>query len=477
MKRGHRGRTLAGILPLAVAGFVLVITAACSRGDDRVFGMDQLDPNLGGETTRSALNNAFGLPARNLEGSDRIDFEVGDSFFTQAWVMAPASTDKRDGLGPVFNAKACASCHISDGRSAPKQSTEDPTVGLFVRLSVPGETDVGGPVPVPHYGGQFQDQAILGVEPEGRMVIGYETIAGSYADGETYELRRPVYSVDELAYGPMPDDVMLGPRIAPPVFGIGLLEAIPVEAIIANTDPDDVDGDGISGRANTTWSGLTESEMLGRFGWKAATATVADQVAGAFIGDMGITSPLRPDQNCADTQEACASAIHGGAGDGTPEIDQDLFDRVVFYSLTLAVPAMRDTEDDDVIEGAQLFEQVGCASCHMPTFETGEHEVEALTNQTIHPFSDLLLHDMGPDLADGRPDFDASGSEWRTPPLWGIGLTEQVSGHTFFLHDGRARNLTEAILWHGGEGEASKLAFTELSAQDRQKILTFLEAL
>lgn len=466
-------RLLAGSLPLALTAIVLVVSASCGRTDDHVFGADGLDPNLGGETTRSALNNAFGLPAANLTGDERLAFEVGDSFFTLAWVMAPASTDKRDGLGPVFNAKACAGCHISDGRSAPKQSSDDPVVGLFLRLSVPGETEVGGPVPVPHYGGQFQDQAILGVDPEGRVVIGYETIEGSYADGETYELRRPVYSVDNLAFGPMPDDVMLGPRIAPPMFGVGLLEAIPAEVIIGNADPEDSDGDGISGRANMTWSSIEEREVLGRFGWKAATATVAEQTADAFLGDMGITNPLKPDENCAETQDDCAAAISGG----DPDIAEDLFGRVVFYSMTLAVPAMRDFEDPDVVEGAQLFEQAGCSSCHMPTFETGEFEPAALANQTIHPFTDLLVHDMGPALADGRPDFGASGSEWRTPPLWGIGLTEQVSGHTFFLHDGRARNLTEAILWHGGEAEAAKQFFAGLSASDREKILAFLGAL
>lgn len=474
-RRSSRG--LLGALPILATCVVLVIIAACSRGDDRVFGAEGLDPNLGGETTRTAQYNAFGLPAANLTGEDRRAFEVGDSFFTQAWVAAPASTDKRDGLGPVFNAKACANCHISDGRSAPKQSTEDPTVGLFLRLSIPGETEVGGPIPVPHYGGQFQDQAILDVDAEGRMVIGYETIMGSYADGETYELQRPVYSVDQLAFGDMPDDVLLGPRIAPPVFGVGLLEAIPAEVIIGNADPDDADGDGISGRVNMTWSSVQEAEVLGRFGWKAATATVEEQVAGAFLGDMGITSPVNPEQNCAQTQDACANSIHGDDNATGVDIEQDLFDRVVFYSMTLAVPAMRDFEDEEVIEGAQLFEQIGCASCHTPTVETGESEIAALANQTIHPFTDMLIHDMGPDLDDGRPDFDASGSEWRTPPLWGIGLTEQVSGHTFFLHDGRARNLTEAILWHGGEGEASRDAFTDLDAKDREKILTFLGAL
>lgn len=477
-KLADSAKSVAGLVPLVVTALVLVVIAACSRGDDRIFGQETLDSQLGGETTRSALNNAFGLPAANLTGEERLAFEVGDSFFTQSWVMAPASTNKRDGLGPVFNARACAGCHISDGRSAPKTSETDPTVGLFLRISVPGETEVGGPVPVPHYGNQFQDLAILDVDPEGRMVIGYEYIEGSYADGTTYELRKPVYSVADLAFGPMPDDVLLGPRIAPPVFGVGLLEAIPAADILANADPDDDDGDGVSGRANTTWSPLEQEMTLGRFGWKAATAFVEEQVAGAFLGDMGITSPLNPTQNCAEGQDDCAAAIHGdNAETGTPEIDVDLFGRVTFYSLTLAVPAMRDVEDPEVIEGAKLFEEIGCASCHMPTFVTGEHDVAALENQTIHPFTDLLLHDMGPDLADGRPDFDASGDEWRTPPLWGIGLTESVSGHTFFLHDGRARDLTEAILWHGGEGEAAKKAFTELDANDRAKVLSFLGAL
>ncbi|MGI9611505.1 MAG: di-heme oxidoredictase family protein [Acidimicrobiales bacterium] len=441
-----------------------------------------LDANLGGSTTREdASRNSFGLPAPELSNEERRAFEIGDSFFTQNWVTAPASTDARDGLGPTFNAQACSSCHVLDGRGFPPDVTgNEARLGLLLRLSVPGSDPVtGAPLPDPTYGGQLQDRGVLGVEPEGTIDLTYETIAGTYDDGEQYELRAPTYEITDLAFGPLADDVMISPRLAPQVIGMGLLEAIPADRIQAAADPDDLDDDGISGRPNSVWNGRTQSMDIGRFGWKANVATVEQQVAGAFHGDIGITSSLHPDENCPEPQTACVTAPSGTnpGDDDQGELTDSRLGSVTFYNRTLSVPAMRGSDLDEVRAGSELFTEFGCSSCHTPTQQTGDADIETLANQTIHPYTDLLLHDMGPDLADGRPDFDASGTEWRTPPLWGLGLIDDVNGERFLLHDGRARTIPEAILWHGGEGATSAERFRSANANDRNALVEFLEAL
>ena len=444
-----------------LVGLILVVSAACSGASDL------LVPDSGGEGTTDASNrNAFGNSARNLSNEERRMFEVGDSFFTQNWVTAPASTDARDGLGPLLNAQSCSSCHIRDGRGA--ADGEEP--GLLFRIGIIHD---GLAESEPVYGDQIQDRAILGIEPEASVRTIYTEETGTYPDGATYRLRRPVHELDGLAYGDVSIETVLSPRLAPPVFGAGLLEAISEDDVIAGADPEDSDGDGISGRPNRILEVTSAETSLGRFGWKANVPTVEQQVAAAFIGDIGITSPLFPEDNCTPTQVECAGAINGGS----PEITQKLFDQVVFYNRTLAVPARRNLDEPGVVAGASLFEEAGCVSCHQPRHETGESDIEALANQVIYPFTDLLLHDMGPDLADDRPDGEASGSEWRTPPLWGIGLTETVNGNLNFLHDGRARSLEEAILWHGGEAEESKKAFIGLSSGQRTELIEFLESL
>lgn len=441
------------------------VAAACSSTSS-----DLLVEESGGDTTTALANrNAFGSAAPNLETLERRRFEVGDSFFTQPWVTAPASTDVRDGLGPLLNATSCSSCHVLDGRAAPPAAPGDPERGLLFRIGVADGDDV---VPHPVYGGQIQDRSINGVPAEGTMVIEYEEIRGAYDDGTPYSLRMPTYRVDEAAYGD-PGDLLISPRIAPAVFGFGLLEAIPEDAILANADPDDADGDGVSGRPNYVWSASQEREMLGRIGWKANVPTVLDQVSGAFLGDIGITSDVQPAENCTDAQAECLGAPTGGS----PELSAERLADVVFYSSTLAVPQRRDLDDPDVRAGAELFASLGCAACHTPTFTTGDHPIDAIANQTIYPFTDLLLHDMGPGLADGKPDGLATGTEWRTPPLWGLGLIETVNGHTFLLHDGRARNIEEAILWHGGEAAAAQRSFTVLDAEDRARVIAFLRSL
>jgi CxxC motif-containing protein (DUF1111 family) len=491
--RSRLSRSAGAVRTLVAATIALAACASGSGSDPApVAAPAELDPALGGAATRAIEGrNAFGFPLSGLSDEQVLDFEVGDSFFTKNWVTAPASTESRDGLGPTFNAQACSSCHVLDGRGAPPTGPDDATTrGLLLRLSVPadaagpptaddpeagvpGETAGGTPAPEPVYGGQLQDRAIDGVDPEGRMQITWEAVDGTYDDGSPFEIRRPVVEIVDLAYGPLDDAVQVSPRLAPQVIGVGLLEAVPEDTIVALADEDDRDGDGISGRPNLVPDPRTGETVVGRFGWKANVGTVEAQVAGAFHGDVGITSSLAPEQNCGPAQPACDAAV----GDGEPEIDDERLARVAFYNRTLAVPAMRDHEAGDVRAGAVHFDDLGCSGCHVAELRTGAADVPDLADQTIHPYTDLLLHDMGPGLADGRPDLAASGSEWRTPPLWGIGLLDDVGGERFLLHDGRARTLAEAILWHGGEAQAARDAYAGLDADRRDELLAFLESL
>lgn len=460
---------------IALVGIVAIL-GGCGRGTPRAGVSSRLldellATELGGDTTRQVVNqNAFGLPAKGLSGADRTRFEVGDSFFTQNWVIAPASPATRDGLGPTMNATACAACHVRDGKARPfEEGFNEP--GLLVRLSI-GNDDRGRPIPHPVYGGQLQDRSIPGVPAEGSVEISRRVESGRFSDGSPWELVAPTYGIAQPAFGD-PGEIQLSPRIATTMIGMGLLEAIPEEDIRRAADPDDHDGDGISGRVNEVWDAVAGRYGLGRFGWKANVPTVEQQVAGAFAGDIGITSRLHPDEDCPAVQTACAQAPTGGS----PEIDDATLDAVVFYSRTLAVPAARDRDDPQVRRGAAVFAEVGCASCHTPTQRTGRSDIAVLSDQRIHPYTDLLLHDMGPGLADGRRDFAASGREWRTPPLWGIGLVQKINGHTRFLHDGRARSLLEAILWHGGEAQRSRDRVVELDRDRRQALIRFLESL
>ena len=422
----------------------------------------------GAGTVDDATGLAFALALENLPSRDRRAFAVGNSFFNRNWVRAPASAAGRDGLGPTLNAQSCSSCHLHDGRGRPPADARDPERGLLLRLSV-GDP----PQPVRLYGSQLQDRAIAGVPAEGRIAISRTPRRGSYADGTSFTLLAPRYAVADRAFGPLPRDVQISPRVAPGVFGVGLLEAVPEPTIVRRADPADADGDGISGRANRVADARTRTTALGRFGWKANVPTVEQQNASAFNGDIGITSPLFTEENCPPGQRACARAKTGGR----PEIDAKKLARVTFYTRTLAVPARRDVGARATDAGERHFEQLGCDACHRPELRTGDSDVPALSYQLIRPYTDLLLHDMGPALADGRPDGLASGAEWRTAPLWGIGLVSVVNRHTRFLHDGRARNLAEAILWHGGEAHPAREAFRRLPARERRELLAFLESL
>jgi CxxC motif-containing protein (DUF1111 family) len=431
------------------------------------------DIQQGGATTvNDAGVNAFSLPARNLDPADKDRFFIGNSLFNNNWVTPPSATTARDGLGPLFNARSCSACHFKDGRGQPPAAGQD-LVSMLFRLSLPGAGAHGGPNPDPVYGDQLSGSAILGVKAEGRAVLSYFEAASGYPDGEKYSLLVPSYRVEDWAYGTPSSSLMISPRVAPAMIGMGLLESIPEADILSRVDADDKDKDGISGRANYVHDVRSGTARLGRFGWKANQPSVEQQVAGAFVGDIGITSSLFTGENHMGAEKL--DSLPNG---GSPELeDPDLAD-VVSYSRVLAVPARRNWQDAEVQRGSTLFDQAGCASCHIREQHTASTaEPAALASQTIHPYTDLLLHDMGDSLSDGRPDFLAAGNEWRTPPLWGIGLFKAVNGHTRYLHDGRARSLEEAVLWHAGEASASRKRYREMPSQDRKALIAFLNSL
>jgi CxxC motif-containing protein (DUF1111 family) len=435
---------------------------------------DSLARSGGDGTTFTVGKNAFTQAAENLVGERRDPFFDGDSTFNRNWTTAPASTSANDGLGPTFNARSCSSCHFKDGRGRPPFSEDEPMSSMLIRLSVPGVDEHGGPKPEPVYGGQLNPLGILGVAGEGDPRVVTTSKTGQYDDGSSFELSVPSYELRDLAYGDLAEDVMLSPRTAPQMIGLGLLSAIDEADLLANADPDDANQDGISGRPNRVWDVGNQVVAVGRFGWKANQPRLEQQNAGAFVGDIGITSSLFPTQNCTDAQPECLAAVSGGE----PEVDDRHLEQVDYYSKYLAVPARRDYSDAQVLKGEALFGQLGCSGCHTPTFKTADLvDSPELSRQTIHPYTDLLLHDLGDDLADNRPDFEADGNEWRTPPLWGIGLFKDVNGHTRYLHDGRARNLEEAVLWHGGEARTSTDAFKALAQGERDALLRFLGSL
>jgi len=444
----------------------------------------------GAATSLKHVNrDSFSHPSTNLTFAERADFNLGNGLFRKLWASSPSSTQASDGLGPLFNARGCQSCHLKDGRGQPPEQGADAN-SMFLRLArkaasaeekaaIDNHQVLNFPDPV--YGGQLQNFAVSGLVAEGRMTIEYQQLPVTLGDGSTIHLRKPSYAVEALGFGPLHRDTTLSPRVTPPMIGMGLIQAIHPADLTALADPDDLDGDGISGRVAIVRNGDDGQLALGRFGWKAQNPTIRAQTAGAFSGDIGISSPDAPNHygDCTKRQLACLTLPHGEQTRlGATEAPDPVLDLVTFYSENLAVPARRDVDDRQVLAGKQLFYQLGCTGCHRPKFVTSNKaENKAHRFQLIWPYSDFLLHDMGEGLADGQRVGVASGREWRTPPLWGIGLTQTVSGHTFFLHDGRARNLREAILWHGGEATQSRDGFAALEEQSRQALLKFLESL
>lgn len=453
----------------------------------------------GGMTTAfDDSERAFGLTARNINDYERQIFADGTDLFEAQWVV---ETDAEfSGLGPHFVTDSCASCHAGDGRAAGPTGDGRLPDGFIVLLA---DTD---PQTRRLLGDQLTDRA-HGAVAEGHVEVSYTELVGTFADGEGYSLRSPHYTVvladgdlpdgalpdGDLPDSALPDSVVLRPRVAPHLSGLGLLELIPAAGLVANADPEDSDGDGISGRTGVAVELLSGTEALGRFGWNATQPSVEQQTATALFGDLGLTSRYFPDEACdrgglcerqgVPVSEYYEPAGFGGELEGTDgyefhgEVSDEALYKLSLYARALAVPAVRDIDDPEVQRGWELFNTIGCSACHTSSFRTGVGAVQGLSLQQISPYSDLLLHDLGDALSDQTVGGEPVSVEWRTPPLWGIGLFETVNGHTHLLHDGRARNFSEAILWHGGEAQRSATAFSELSAAQRAALIRFLEAL
>ncbi|MDE0020617.1 MAG: c-type cytochrome [Candidatus Poribacteria bacterium] len=444
---------------------IAALLASC--GDEN--SMDIEVPLAGGDTTVfDASSHAYSLPAPNLDKEGLELHLEGDAQFEAVFVTAPAEVNS--GLGPLFNSASCVFCHPRDGR-APAPMQGGPLGSALIRLSLPDDMENGGaPTPVPGYGGQLNDRAIINSEPEATVAVHYRIVIVKTADGRSYELRVPEFVIQN-AYTPLPPETLTSLRMPRPVFGLGLLEAVSEEYILSLADEQDADGDGISGKPNYVTDVATGRLALGRFGWKANQPSLRQQTAAAYHDDMGVTTSLFP-------RESSYGQLQSDDRMDDPEISDEILDAVTFYIQTLAVPARRNVNDPQVRRGERLFTEAQCSACHVPKLRTGVlADVPEVSNQTIYPYTDMLLHDMGPELADGRPDYAANGYEWRTPPLWGIGLSAVVNGHTNLLHDGRARSVEEAILWHGGEAEAAREMFKTMPHGDRAALVAFVLSL
>lgn len=459
------GRAAALALLAAVWG-----SAVLRAGEPRPLPPEAL--LAGAASVADASPAAYRQPVASLDGPQLREFALGASHVDAKWVNYWFQAGEW-GSGPTFNADACAACHLRNGRGAPVAAGEGPH-SLIVRLSLPGSDDRGAPRPHPDYGDQLQTRGVPGVVPaEGSVVLAWEELpAVRFEDGESVALRRPVVALRGLEFGPLGGQVLTSPRVAPPLVGLGLLDAVPDSALLAlsQNPPDPTMG----GRPNRVWDYAAGAPSLGRFGHKANVASLRQQVAAAFHGDIGVSSDYFPEQNCPPVQKQCREFMPAGR----PELGKVRWAAVEFHLRAAAVPARRGVDDPAVARGEALFAKARCNGCHVPELRTGEVAgLPGLSNQVIRPYTDLLLHDLGEGLADGRPDFVASGREWRTAPLWGIGLSATVNGQATYLHDGRARTLAEAILWHGGQAQASRDAFVTLPRQDREALLRFLGSL
>ncbi len=518
----------------------ITLLTACNSDNKKDTEVEVVYPDytfvqkLGGTASADGASDSghgFSTPIPTLTSAELDKHLTGDKHFETSFTTAPNNEHPElDGLGPVFNNQDCNSCHQRDGRSStlavPVGETRlllGANAGIFLRMSI-DDGDCNQPTPTNNYcqnqgvegfGTQLFHRGVLKARDDwqnkpfigqANVYLSYQQLVVTYFDGETVTLKKPIFEIESpydvsdenyLNSTLLASNVRYSPRNGMPIFGLGLLELIPDADIIALADEQDVNGDGISGRVNWVFDPIKSRDgeavpvSLGRFGWKASTPSVRVQSLGALRGDMGITNPLFPDESIANTAMHESYLARTGFVDtgidelGGTEASQSFADDVVFYAETLAVPSRRNIENEAVKQGALLFEQVNCTGCHTPSFTTATGAVklggidapESIKGQVIYPFTDMLLHDMGEGLADNRRDFTATGNEWKTRSLWGIGLTKTVNPAAGFLHDGRANTVEEAILWHGGEGLRSKQDFMMLNKADRSSLLAFVMSL
>ena len=471
---------------------VLLCISLSVSGAEDIGLFEPGEENPGGTTSHHFKQdrNSFSHASQNLNFEQELNFKVGNALFQRVWVSSPSSTQAVDGLGPLFNSRSCQRCHIKDGRGHPPLQNEKSSESFLLKLSIPPETREQKAeiksgkrlvIPDPVYGAQLQTSSVQGVKAEGEVKITYEDFHLILKGNQKVILNKPVYSVANLQYGPLHPQLRISPRVAPQMIGLGLIEAISEDQVLSNADPDDLNNDGISGRPNTVWSREKNRFAVGRFGHKAGVATLNEQNQNAFSADIGISTPLNtnPAGDCTKAQTDCLNAHHGNSPQyDNLEVHNELVELILFYTRNLAVPARPKAKNPDVLIGKKLFNDIGCQACHRANYLTEsladrpEH-----SNQSIWPYSDFLLHDLGQGLADNSTEGLATGQEWRTAPLWGIGLTQIVNGHTRYLHDGRAHNLDEAILWHGGEAMQVRDRYLSLTQSDRQLVLEFVNSL
>lgn len=509
-------RQLVGLIGFSAILLVIAIAVvACKPMHELPFEQSEWLP--GGDLTASQISTrSFVEPGKELNTNEKLAFWTGFSLFRDPWVIAPSSTTDRDGLGPLFNTRSCISCHSSGARGAISASSDKQPMALVIKLGLrENESDYGLHVAVEsnrharraelenislqQYGEQIQTHAIKyglksdqsdnasALVAEAKLSVRYQKVSGAYADGSAYELQLPIYTLSELAHGELEHSVQMSPRLAPAIYGLGLLDAIDEQDLLAQEDEFDANSDGISARYtraedkrkivnNATGNGYN-LRRIGRFGLKAKHPSLYQQIAAAFRDDIGITNEMFPDENCAKRQLKC-SKVAQLSGEGTVEIPNKLLNLVVQFSQFMAVPPARNLDDNNVQMGRTLFHESKCAHCHTPSYQTRkDYPVSGLANQKIWPYTNLALHDMGELLADEQRTPHANGREWRTPPLWGIGLRQKVQKDARFLHDGRARTIEEAILWHGGEAEQSKQIFINMTKAERSNLLAFLNAI
>nr|WP_274903998.1 di-heme oxidoredictase family protein [Psychrobacter sp. DAB_AL62B] len=465
---------------------------------------DPQEIKQGGDTGISITSSeSYSKPSSNITASRKGSFFIGNAFFRQPWVIAPASTDSRDGLGALFNVAACQSCHVKDGRGHAPMTSDDDADSLLIRLAMPATTaaqrqqlqdSLIEKVVHPMYGGQLQDRGVQGVPAEARIAVQWTDKSVTFADGYVETLRAPIFNLTNPGYGPFDGELMVSPRIALPMIGLGLLEQIPDADIKKQVASNHKNSSDIKGKFNLVMDPQTSKVALGRFGWKAGQTKLLTQNQSAFNEDMGLTSNIRPKESCMPTQTACMNAATGadeqGNGKQPVEVNDEVAKFVEFYTRNLAVPHRRNADDKLVLAGKKHFYDMGCQSCHTPRYQlpkTDDDHIEQ-HGQVIYPYTDLLLHDLGDDLADRtiagklppkdlQVEFLANSYEWRTPALWGIGLAQTVDPQATFLHDGRARTLMEAVLWHGGEAKKQQQKVLKLDKQGRAELNAFLQSL
>ena len=451
---------------------------------------DEAEHNTAGGMTTRRLYASYIYPGNKVSRDLQLNFWTGFSLFRDPWVAAPSATGNRDGLGPLFNTRSCVACHTAGSRAKIDEVGHMLPLSLVVRL---GSTDANIKYSDPTYGDQIQPRAVRYrvqekdtpntsyIENLGEAWLNksYGIVSGNFADGTPYELLKPSYELSKLAYGPLAPHIGLSVRLAPNVFGLGLLNAIKTDDLLSQEDIDDSDGNQISAKYNRVPDVVTNTTEIGRFGFKAKQPNLRQQVAAAFRDDIGITNSAFPTETCSSKQVACQSAVkHGGHSIDDLEIPDNRFDLTVTFNELLGVPPARRLASKVAQAGRKVFYQSQCQQCHTPSYVTDpNYPVKALANQKIWPYTDLALHDMGEGLADGVYEFEASGREWRTAPLWGIGLQKINTGQQRFLHDGRARTINEAILWHGGEAESSRQTYLKLTKKQRDDLIKFIKAI